>query len=553
MRSDMLKEGPARAPHRSLLKALSITDSEMQRPFIGVVNSYSEYIPGHMHLREIGEAVKAGIRNAGGVPFEFQTIGVCDGLAMNHPGMKYSLPSRELIADSIEVMLTAHPMDAVVFIPNCDKIVPGMLLAACRLNIPAIFISGGPMMSGKCDGDKYGLSEMFEAVGSYSAGKITAEKLVELETKACPTCGSCSGMYTANSMNCLTEAIGMSLPGTATCLAVSSKRRRLAKMAGERVLDLLKEDIKPLDIITPKALENALRCEMALGCSTNTVLHLTAISYEAGCPIDMDIIDEISKTTPQICKLNPAGQTFIEDLDAMGGIQAVLAELNKADLINTDCLTVSGKVADRLADALPADGTVIRTLDNPHRKDGGIAVLRGNIAVEGAVVKQGAVAPEMMQHSGPAKCFDCEEDASAAILGGKIEAGDVVVIRYEGPKGGPGMREMLTPTSALVGMGLDKSVALITDGRFSGATRGAAIGHVSPEAAAGGLIGLIQDGDKINVDITNRSLTLDVSDEEIEKRRAAWVAPKKKLKGYLARYYQHVSSGSQGAVFLKDE
>lgn len=549
----MLKEGPARAPHRSLLKALSITDSEMKRPFIGVVNSYSEYIPGHMHLREIGEAVKAGIRNAGGVPFEFQTIGVCDGLAMNHPGMKYSLPSRELIADSIEVMLTAHPMDAVVFIPNCDKIVPGMLLAACRLNIPAIFISGGPMMSGKCDGDKYGLSEMFEAVGSYSAGKITAEKLVELETKACPTCGSCSGMYTANSMNCLTEAIGMSLPGTATCLAVSSKRRRLAKMAGERVLDLLKEDIKPLDIITPEALKNALRCEMALGCSTNTVLHLTAISYEAGCPIDMDIIDEISKTTPQICKLNPAGQTFIEDLDAMGGIQAVLRELNNADLINTDCLTVSGKVADRLADALPADGTVIRKLDNPHRKDGGIAVLRGNIAVEGAVVKQGAVAPEMMQHSGPAKCFDCEEDASAAILGGKIEAGDVVVIRYEGPKGGPGMREMLTPTSALVGMGLDKSVALITDGRFSGATRGAAIGHVSPEAAAGGLIGLIQDGDKINVDITNRSLTLEVSDEEIEKRRAAWIAPKKKLKGYLARYYQHVSSGSQGAVFLKDE
>ena len=553
MRSDMLKEGPARAPHRSLLKALSITDSEMQRPFIGVVNSYSEYIPGHMHLREIGEAVKAGIRNAGGVPFEFQTIGVCDGLAMNHPGMKYSLPSRELIADSIEVMLTAHPMDAVVFIPNCDKIVPGMLLAACRLNIPAIFISGGPMMSGKCDGDKYGLSEMFEAVGSYSAGKITAEKLVELETKACPTCGSCSGMYTANSMNCLTEAIGMSLPGTATCLAVSSKRRRLAKMAGERVLELLKEDIKPLDIITPEALKNALRCEMALGCSTNTVLHLTAISYEAGCPIDMDIIDEISKTTPQICKLNPAGQTFIEDLDAMGGIQAVLRELNNAELINTDCLTVSGKVADRLADALPADGTVIRTLDNPHRKDGGIAVLRGNIAVEGAVVKQGAVAPEMMQHSGPAKCFDCEEDASAAILGGKIESGDVVVIRYEGPKGGPGMREMLTPTSALVGMGLDKSVALITDGRFSGATRGAAIGHVSPEAAAGGLIGLIQDGDKINVDITNRSLTLEVSDEEIEKRRAAWVAPNKKLKGYLARYYQHVSSGSQGAVFLKDE
>ncbi len=553
MRSDMLKEGPTRAPHRSLLKALSITDSEMERPFIAVVNSYSEYIPGHMHLREIGEAVKAGIRNAGGVPFEFQTIGVCDGLAMNHPGMKYSLPSRELIADSIEVMLTAHPMDAAVFIPNCDKIVPGMLLAACRLNIPAIFISGGPMMSGSCDGDKYGLSEMFEAVGSYSAGKITAEKLVELETKACPTCGSCSGMYTANSMNCLTEAIGMSLPGSATCLAVSSKRRRLAKMAGERVLELLKDDIKPLDIITPKSLENALRCEMALGCSTNTVLHLTAISYEAGCPINMEIIDEISQTTPQICKLNPAGQIFIENLDGVGGIEAVLRELSRNDLINTDCLTVSGKVADRIAQAPEADGTIIRTLENPHRKDGGIAVLRGNIAEDGAVVKQGAVAPEMMQHSGPAKCFDCEEDANDAILAGKIEAGDVVVIRYEGPKGGPGMREMLSPTSALVGMGLDKSVALITDGRFSGATRGAAVGHVSPEAAAGGLIGLIQDGDTVNVDITNRRLTLEVPDEEIEKRRAAWVAPDKKLKGYIARYYKHVSSGSQGAVFLRDE
>ena len=553
MRSDMLKEGPSRAPHRSLLKALSITDSEMKRPFVAVVNSYSEYIPGHMHLREIGEAVKAGIRNAGGVPFEFQTIGVCDGLAMNHPGMKYSLPSRELIADSIEVMLTAHPMDAVVFIPNCDKIVPGMLLAACRMNIPAIFISGGPMMSGKCDGTKYGLSEMFEAVGSFSAGKIDARKLHELEVKSCPTCGSCSGMYTANSMNCLTEAIGMSLPGAATCLAVSAKRRRLAKMSGERVMELLKKDIKPLDIITPKSLENALRSEMALGCSTNTVLHLTAIAYEAGCPINMEIIDDISKTTPQICKLNPAGQIFIEDLEEMGGIEAVLKELSKAGLINTECMTVAGTVGERIAYAPDADGTVIRTLDNPHRKDGGIAVLRGNIAEEGAVVKQGAVAPEMMQHRGPAKCFDSEEDASEAILGGKIKEGDVVVIRYEGPKGGPGMREMLNPTASLVGMGLDKSVALITDGRFSGATRGAAIGHVSPEAAAGGLIGLIQDGDMINVDITNRTLTLEVDDAEIEKRRAAWVAPEKHLKGYLARYYQHVSSGSQGAVFLKDE
>lgn len=551
MRSDMIKKGPERAPHRSLLKALSITDSEMKRPFVAVVNSYSEYIPGHMHLREIGEAVKAGIRNAGGVPFEFQTIGVCDGIAMNHPGMKYSLPSRELIADSIEVMLTAHPMDAAVFIPNCDKIVPAMLMAACRLNIPAIFISGGPMTAGKCGDKKFGLSEMFEAVGSHSAGKITAEELAELETSACPTCGSCSGMYTANSMNCLTEAIGMSLPGSGTAPATSALRRRLAKEAGERVMYLLENDIKPLDIITEKSIENALRSDMALGCSSNTVLHLTAIAYESGNPIDIEKIDEVGKQTPQICKLNPAGSIFIEDLHNCGGISAVLKELDRNSLINRDCMTVYGTVGDRIDAAADADGTVIRTLENPHRKDGGIAVLKGNLAMDGAVVKQGAVPPEMMKCTANARVFDCEEDASNAILSQQIKPGDVVVIRYEGPKGGPGMREMLAPTASLVGIGLDDKVALITDGRFSGATRGAAIGHVSPEAAEGGLIALVKDGDKIEIDIPNRSLTLCVDESELEKRRAEWKMPEKQLSGYLKRYHAHVTSGAKGAVFEK--
>ncbi len=549
MRSDNMKAGPTRAPHRSLLKALGLTDAEISRPFVAVVNSWSDYIPGHTHLRDISEAVKAGIRNAGGVPFEFNTIGVCDGLSMNHVGMKYSLASRELIADSIEVMLTAHPLDAIVFIPNCDKIVPAMLMAACRMNLPSIFVSGGPMAPGSDGQRRMGLSEMFEAVGSHAAGKITDAQLHELENSACPTCGSCSGMYTANSMNCLTEAIGMALPGNGTIPATSSARKRLAKTAGERVMELLKEDIKPSDILTPNAFENALRSDMALGCSSNTVLHLTAIAHEAGVPMDMGYIDTISRGTPQLCKLNPAGSTFISDLNEVGGIQSVLRELSKADLLHTDCLTVSGTVADRISAAPDADGTIIRTLQNPHRPDGGIAVLFGNLAEEGAVVKQGAVAPEMMQHTGPARCFDCEEDASAAILGGKINPGDVIVIRYEGPKGGPGMREMLAPTSALTGMGLGSSVALITDGRFSGATRGAAVGHVSPEAAAGGTIALVQEGDPIEVDITNRKLNVLVDDAQLEARRAQWQAPKKELKGYIKRYAQLVTSGSKGAVF----
>ncbi len=549
MRSDLIKKGPERTPHRSLLKALGVTDSEMNRPFIAVVSAASDYVPGHMHLKQISKAVQDGIRNAGGVPFEFCTIGVCDGIAMNHIGMKYSLCSRELIADSIEVMLTAHPLDGIVFIPNCDKIVPGMIMAAARLNIPAIFVSGGPMNAGKVDGKKIGLSEVFEAVGAVSSGKIPECKLVDYENNACPTCGSCSGMYTANSMNCLTETIGLALPKAGTALAVSSERLRLAKMTGERILELVKQDIKPRDIMTKKAFENALRADMALGCSSNTVLHLTAIAHEAKVDVDLDFIDLISKDTPQICKLNPASEIFIEDLDRAGGIQSVLKELSKTGKIHTDIITVSGTVGERFANAPEADGTVIHTVENPIRKDGGIAVLRGNLAAEGSVVKQGAVAPEMMVHKGPAKVFNSEEEASAAILGGKISAGDVVVIRYEGPKGGPGMREMLAPTASLAGMGLDKSVALITDGRFSGATRGASIGHVCPEAAAGGLIGLVKDGDIISIDIPNKKLELLVDDAEIEKRRAEFVPLKKELKGYIKRYAQLVSSSAKGAVF----
>ncbi len=490
MRSDQIKEGANRAPQRALLRALGLTDSEIKRPFVAVVCSASDYIPGHKHLREISEAVKAGIRYAGGVPFEFQTIGVCDGIAMNHKGMKYSLCSRELIADSIEVMLTAHPLDAAVFIPNCDKIVPGMLMAACRMNLPSIFVSGGPMLPGEFHGERIGFSEMSEAVGSHAAGKMSDEDLREMEEAACPGCGSCSGMYTANSMNCLTEAIGMALPGNGTIPAVYSKRIRLAKEAGEQVMQLLKDNRRPSDILTKEAFRNALRSEMALGCSTNTVLHLTAIAHEIGVPLTIDDIDKVSRTTPQICKLNPAGKIFITDLGKVGGIPAVMKELARKDLISLDIPTVNGTVRDRVEAAPDADGTVIRKIDNPYREDGGIAVLKGNLAPEGSVVKQGAVAPEMMHHVGPARCFDSEEDAITAIQGGKIKAGDVIVIRYEGPKGGPGMREMLAPTSSLTGMGLGSSVALITDGRFSGATRGAAIGHVSPEAAAGGLIAL---------------------------------------------------------------
>ncbi len=554
MRSDLIKEGPSRAPHRSLLRALGVDELEMKRPFVAVVNSKSDYVPGHMHLDKIAEQVKAGIRNAGGVPFEFNTIAVCDGIAMNHKGMKYSLCSRELIADSIEVMLTAHPLDAIVFIPNCDKIVPGMLLAACRLNLPCIFISGGPMLPGKSTETKnpIGLSEQFEYVGAEAVGKMSVQNLEATAFTACPTCGSCSGMYTANSMNCLTESIGMSLPGSGTVPAVYSARLRLAKMAGERVMDLLKDDIKPSDIITEKAIENAMRCDMAIGCSTNTILHLTAIAHAAGHDIDLADLNEMGNTTPQICKLNPASSVFITDLNDMGGMQAVIKELARGGLINTDCLTVNGTVADRISVAPDADGEVIRKLETPFSKDGGIAVLKGNLAEEGAVVKKGAVAPEMMQHKGPAKCYDSEEDAIAAITGGKVVAGDVVVIRYEGPKGGPGMREMLSPTSAIIGMGLGSSVALLTDGRFSGATRGASIGHVSPEAAVGGTIALVEDGDEIEIDIPARVLKVNVSDEVLAERKSKWQAPKQELTGYLKRYAQHVTSGSRGAVFEDD-
>ena len=546
-----MKGGPSRAPQRSLLRALGLSDTELTRPFIGVVCSKSDYIPGHKHLGEIAEAVKAGIRNAGGVPFEFETIGVCDGLAMGHQGMKYSLCSRELIADSIEVMLTAHPLDAVVFIPNCDKIVPGMIMAACRLNLPSIFVSGGPMLPGKHKDTRFGLSEMFEAVGSYASGKIDLDELTDMEKSACPSCGSCSGMYTANSMNCLTEAIGLALPGNGSIPAVMSARTALAKQAGERIMELLKQDIRPKDILNEKAFENALRSDMALGCSSNTVLHLLAIAYEAGVNVTMDLIDEISKTTPQLCKLNPASEVFITDLNEVGGIQSVLKELAKAGLVHTDIPTVNGTVGERMQNYPAADGEVIRTVENAFRKDGGIAILKGNIAPEGAVVKQGAVAPEMMVHSGPARCFNCEEDASEAILGGKIKAGDVVIIRYEGPKGGPGMREMLQPTAAITGMGLGASVALITDGRFSGATRGASIGHVSPEAAAGGVIALIEDDDIIDINITERKMDVRVNEEELAERKKRWKAPEKELTGYIKRYAQHVTSGSRGAVFEK--
>ena len=551
MRSDLIKEGPSRAPHRSLLRALGIDELEMKRPFVAVVNSKSDYVPGHMHLDKIAEQVKAGIRNAGGVPFEFNTIAVCDGIAMNHKGMKYSLCSRELIADSIEVMLTAHPLDAIVFIPNCDKIVPGMLLAACRLNLPCIFISGGPMLPGKSTETKnpIGLSEQFEYVGAEAVGKMSVQNLEATAFTACPTCGSCSGMYTANSMNCLTESIGMSLPGSGTVPAVYSARLRLAKMAGERVMDLLKEDIKPSDIITEKAIENAMRCDMAIGCSTNTILHLTAIAHAAGHDIDLSDLNEMGNTTPQICKLNPASSVFITDLNDVGGMQSVIKELARGGMIHTDALTVNGTVADRISVAADADGEVIRKLENPFSKDGGIAVLKGNLAEEGAVVKKGAVAPEMMQHKGPAKCYDSEEEAIAAITGGEVVAGDVVVIRYEGPKGGPGMREMLNPTSALAGMKLDKTVALITDGRFSGASRGASIGHVCPEAAMGGNIGLLREGDIIDIDIPEASINARVSDEEFEARRSEQVMPEPTVKeGWLVRYARYVAPAARGAI-----
>lgn len=552
MRSDLIKKGPERASHRALLKALGLLDSEIERPFVAVVCSKSDYIPGHMHLGTIADAVKAGIREAGGVPFEFETIGVCDGIAMNHTGMKYSLCSRELIADSIEVMLTAHPLDAAVFIPNCDKIVPGMIMAAARLNLPSIFISGGPMYAGNYKGRRIGFNDVSEAVGSFAAGKIGETELHELEEAACPGCGSCSGMYTANSMNCLTEAIGLSLPGSGTIPAATAARLRLAKSAGIRVMELYNEKIKVLDILNEKSIENAIRSDMALGCSSNTVLHLIAIAHEAGYEIKMETFDEIGHTTPQLCKLSPASSVFIEDLNLVGGIQSLMKELAKGGKLHTDALTVSGTIAQRIAKVSSADGDIIRPYQNPFRKDGGIAILSGNLAPDGSVVKQGAVAPHMMVFEGPARVFDCEEDASSAILAGKIKAGDVVVIRFEGPKGGPGMREMLSPTSALCGYGLGESVALITDGRFSGATKGAAVGHVSPEAASGGLIGLVEEGDHILIHIPARKLSLLVDETEIKRRRDNFKgAPDRNLKGYLKRYASMVSSGARGAVFEK--
>jgi len=551
MHSNTIKDGAVRAPHRSLLYALGLSEAEMKRPFVGIVNSYNDFIPGHKHLREIAECVKAGVRYGGGVPFEFSTIGVCDGIAMNHQGMKYSLSSRELITDSIEIMIKAHPVDALVFIPNCDKIVPAMMMAAARLNLPCIFVSGGPMLAGKYNGKRIGLSDMFEAVGAHSQGKISDEELTCMEKSACPTCGSCSGMYTANSMNCLSEALGLSLAGNGTVPAVFAERRTLATMAGEQVMKLYERQIKALDILTFDAFENAIRSDMALGCSTNTVLHLAAIAYEAGVDFSLKHVDEIGKTTPQLCKLNPASEDFIEDLNLVGGIPAMLAQLAKKNLLKLDTMTVDGDtMGARLMKAREADGKIIRTIDNPHRKDGGIAVLWGNLAEDGCVVKQGAVAPEMMVHTGPAKVYNSEEEASAGISRGEVVAGDIVVIRFEGPKGGPGMREMLAPTATIAGMGLASSVGLITDGRFSGATRGACIGHVSPEAAAGGLIGLVENGDIIEIDIPNRALNLKVSHDEIIRRRtASQGAPCRNLKGYIARYAENVTSGANGAVF----
>ncbi len=550
MISDRVKTGPERAPHRSLWKALGYTDEELARPLIGVVNAHNEVVPGHDHLSKIAEAVKAGIRLAGGTPVEFPSIGVCDGIVMGHKGMHYSLASRELIADSIESMAVAHGFDGLVLIPNCDKIVPGMLMAALRVNLPAVVISGGPMLPGTVNGRHVSLSNMFEAVGAHAAGKMTDEELLAYENGACPGCGSCSGMFTANSMNCLCEVLGIALPGNGTVPAVYAQRIRLAKKAGMQVMEMVEKDIKPRDIISKEAFENALTLDMALGCSTNSMLHLPAIAHEAGITITMDMAQEVSDRTPNLCRLSPAGDTFIVELDEAGGVPAVMKELDKKGLLHTGLMTVTGKtIAENIANAKNTNPKIIRPVDDPYSPYGGIAVLKGNIAPIGSVVKKSAVAPEMLVHSGPAKVFTSEEDVIAAIYGQKIEAGDVVVITYEGPKGGPGMREMLSPTSALAGMGLDKSVALITDGRFSGATRGACIGHVSPEAAEGGPIGLVRNGDIIDIDILNNSLNVRVSDEELEERRKNWKGlPPKITTGYLARYAALVTSASTGAV-----
>ena len=554
MRSDQMKKGVGKGPHRSLWKALGVTDKELDQPIVGVVHAKSEIVPGHMHLDTVTEAVKAGIRMEGGTPAAFPTIGVCDGIAMNHKGMKYSLASRELIADSIEVMAEAHPFDALVMVTNCDKIVPGMLMAAARLNIPTLVISGGPMMTGRFRGKDIDLSTMFEYVGAVSSGKMSEEDLKEAEEGACPGCGSCAGMFTANSMNCLTEALGMSLPGNGTIPAVQAARIRLAKEAGMKVMEAFRENLCPRDVMTEEAFMNALTVDMALGCSTNTVLHLPAIANEVGISMDLDKINDISDRTPQLCKLSPAGHHRIQDLHEAGGIQAVMKELGKKGLLYEDSLTVSGQtVRQHMQAAKEVDRDIIRSFDDPYNTTGGIAVLRGNIAPDGAVVKQGAVAASMLVHSGPARIFSSEEEVTDAILAGRIKPKDVIIIRYEGPKGGPGMREMLTPTSALAGMGLDESVALITDGRFSGATRGSSIGHVSPEAMEGGPIAFLREHDIIDINIPKRKLEADLSAEEFEKREEKWQAPELKIShGYLGRYARLVTSASSGAVFKND-
>ena len=550
MKSDVVTNGMQSAPHRSLFNALGMTKEELSRPLVGIVSSYNEIVPGHMNIDKIVDAVKMGVAMAGGTPIVFPAIAVCDGIAMGHIGMKYSLVTRDLIADSTECMATAHQFDALVMVPNCDKNVPGLLMAAARLNIPTVFVSGGPMMAGHVGGEKRSLSSMFEAVGSYAAGTMTEEQVDEFVNKVCPTCGSCSGMYTANSMNCLTEVLGMGLQGNGTIPAVYSERLRLAKHAGMKVMEMLEKNIRPRDIMTEKAFLNALTVDMALGCSTNSMLHLPAIAHEAGVELNVDIANEISAKTPNLCHLAPAGYTYMEDLNEAGGVYAVMNELNKKGLLYTDLMTVTGKtVAENIANCVNKNPDVIRPIDDPYSPTGGIAVLKGNIAPDSCVVKRSAVVPEMMVHEGPARVFDCEEDAIAAIKGGQIVAGDVVVIRYEGPKGGPGMREMLNPTSAIAGMGLGSSVALITDGRFSGASRGASIGHVSPEAAVGGPIALIEEGDIIKIDIPANTINVDVSDEELEARRAKWQPREPKVtSGYLARYASMVTSGNRGAI-----
>ena len=554
LRSNNMKSGMQQAPSRSLLNAVGMTPEEMKKPIIGIVSSFNEIVPGHINLDKISDAVKLGVAEAGGTPVVFPAIAVCDGIAMGHIGMKYSLCSRDLIADSTETVAMAHQFDALVMIPNCDKTVPGMLMAAARLNIPTVFVSGGPMLSGRVKGKNTSLSSMFEAVGAYAAGKMSEDDVMEYENKTCPTCGSCSGMYTANSMNCLTEVLGMGLRGNGTIPAVYSERIRLAKRAGYAVMEMLKRDIRPRDIMTKEAFINALTMDMALGCSTNSMLHLPAIAYEAGVELNVDIANEISARTPNLCHLAPAGHTYIEELNEAGGIYAVMKEISKLGLLNLDCMTVTGKtVGENIKNAINLDTDIIRPAENPYSKVGGIAVLKGNIAPDSCVVKRSAVLPEMLKHSGPARVFDCEEDAITAIKGGKIVPGDVVVIRYEGPKGGPGMREMLNPTSAIAGMGLDTTVALITDGRFSGASRGASIGHVSPEAAVGGPIGLIEEGDIIDIDINANTINARVSEEEFAKRRESWKPRLNEVTGYLARYRKLVSGAPRGAVLTVDE